>query len=256
MQCVGGDALTIWKFDSLDELLLCCMLHTTTGVCWSLSIWSLPQLVLSSSFALSKLGVSLCPKDYMCEDHPQTNEIHLFCMMWRRSFSHVTIVRNWPLHMGSSEFSKPPGAPLHIFKNLWVCHDCHTSTKLIAKVAGRENISSFWGWHLFLQRFLVIPTVHLMHRLSVMGVPIVNSFRICRMKGTCAPEYMMHICRKYYWSIWFLWGCTIRSRHLKLSECQRRETPFIRPGKVMRIATGYQLDSKVMHTKLEFSTLW
>jgi hypothetical protein len=24
----------------------------------------------------------------------------------------------------------------------------------------------------------------------------------------------------------------------------------------MRIATGYQLDSKVMHTKLEFSTLW
>jgi hypothetical protein len=42
---------------------------------------------------------------------------------------------------------------------------------------------------------------------------------------------------------------------LKLSGCQWRETPFIRPGKVMRIATGYQLDSKVMHTKLEFSTL-
>jgi hypothetical protein len=50
-------------------------------------------------------------------------------------------------------------------------------------------------------RFLVIPAVHLMHRLLVMGVPIVKSFRICRIKGTFAAEYMMHICRKYCWSI-------------------------------------------------------
>jgi hypothetical protein len=176
---------------SLYYVACCIPLLESAGVC---QYGPHPQLALSSSFALSKLGVSLGPKDYMCEDHPQTNEIHLFCMMWRRSFSHVTIVRNWPLHMGSLEFSKLPGAPLHIFKNLWVRHYCHTSTKLIAKVAGRENISSFWGWHLFLQRFLVIPTVHLMHRLLVMGVPIVKSFKICIMKGTCATKYMMHIC--------------------------------------------------------------
>jgi hypothetical protein len=30
------------------------------------------------------------------------------------------------------------------------------------------------------------------------GVPIVKSFRICRMKGTCAIEYIMHICTKTF----------------------------------------------------------
>ncbi len=182
--------------------------------------WFCPPPLLYPSWGWVFVLRTTCVKTIL-----KTNEIHLFCMMWRRSFSHVTIVRNWPLHMGSSEFSKPPGAPLHIFKNLWVCHDCHTSTKLIAKVAGRENISSFWGWHLFLQRFLVIPTVHLMHRLLMMGVPIVKSFRICRMKGTCAPEYMMHICRKYCWSIWFLSGCTIRSRHLNCQDVNGERLP-------------------------------
>jgi pentatricopeptide repeat protein len=30
-----------------------------------------------------------------------------------------------------------PGTPLRIRKNLWVCEDCHTSTKFISKVVGR-----------------------------------------------------------------------------------------------------------------------
>jgi hypothetical protein len=101
------------------------------------------QLTSSSSFTLSKLGVSICPKAYMCEDHLQINEIHLFCMMWKRSFSHFTIMKNWPLHLGSSKFSTLPDAPFHMFKNLWVYLDCHTPTKVIVKIVGRENISSF-----------------------------------------------------------------------------------------------------------------
>ncbi|CAK9196049.1 unnamed protein product [Sphagnum troendelagicum] len=34
----------------------------------------------------------------------------------------------------------PPGMPLCIIKNLWVCGDCHTSTKFIVKIVGREII--------------------------------------------------------------------------------------------------------------------
>jgi hypothetical protein len=30
-----------------------------------------------------------------------------------------------------------PGTPLRIIKNLWVCEDCHTSTKFISKIVGR-----------------------------------------------------------------------------------------------------------------------
>jgi pentatricopeptide repeat protein len=34
----------------------------------------------------------------------------------------------------------PPGNPIRVFKNLRVCTDCHTATKFIAKVEGREII--------------------------------------------------------------------------------------------------------------------
>ncbi|KAG0610284.1 hypothetical protein M758_7G053600 [Ceratodon purpureus] len=35
----------------------------------------------------------------------------------------------------------PPGKPIRIFKNLRVCKDCHTATKLISKVTGREIVA-------------------------------------------------------------------------------------------------------------------
>ncbi|CAK9190019.1 unnamed protein product [Sphagnum troendelagicum] len=33
-----------------------------------------------------------------------------------------------------------PGTPLRTYNNLWVCYDCHTSTKFIAKTVRRTNI--------------------------------------------------------------------------------------------------------------------
>ncbi|KAG0605928.1 hypothetical protein M758_9G099000 [Ceratodon purpureus] len=37
--------------------------------------------------------------------------------------------------------STPAGTPIRISKNLRVCHDCHTATKLISKIVGREIIA-------------------------------------------------------------------------------------------------------------------
>ncbi|KAG0598862.1 hypothetical protein M758_12G106600 [Ceratodon purpureus] len=37
--------------------------------------------------------------------------------------------------------STPPGKPIHIFKNLRVCPDCHTATKFISKIVGREIVA-------------------------------------------------------------------------------------------------------------------
>ena len=37
--------------------------------------------------------------------------------------------------------STPPGTPIRIFKNLRVCSDCHTATKFISKVVGREIVA-------------------------------------------------------------------------------------------------------------------
>lgn len=34
----------------------------------------------------------------------------------------------------------PPGTPIRIFKNLRVCHDCHTATKFISEIVGRAII--------------------------------------------------------------------------------------------------------------------
>ncbi|KAJ7540618.1 hypothetical protein O6H91_10G023300 [Diphasiastrum complanatum] len=34
----------------------------------------------------------------------------------------------------------PPGTPIRIKKNLWVCGDCHNATKIISKIVGREII--------------------------------------------------------------------------------------------------------------------
>jgi hypothetical protein len=51
----------------------------------------------------------------------------------------------------------PPTTPLHIFKNLQVCGDCHSATKLIAKASWEihdstrcQSLSSLSGWCLFL----------------------------------------------------------------------------------------------------------
>jgi pentatricopeptide repeat protein len=35
----------------------------------------------------------------------------------------------------------PPGTPIHIFKNLRVCGDCHNATKFISKIVGREIVA-------------------------------------------------------------------------------------------------------------------
>lgn len=37
--------------------------------------------------------------------------------------------------------STPPGTPINIVKNLRVCSDCHTASKLISKVVGREIVA-------------------------------------------------------------------------------------------------------------------
>lgn len=37
--------------------------------------------------------------------------------------------------------STPPGTPIRIMKNLRVCGDCHTATKLISKINGREIVA-------------------------------------------------------------------------------------------------------------------
>lgn len=37
--------------------------------------------------------------------------------------------------------STPPGSPIRIVKNLRVCGDCHTATKFISKVVGREIVA-------------------------------------------------------------------------------------------------------------------
>ncbi|KAH8961247.1 hypothetical protein BDL97_05G040900 [Sphagnum fallax] len=37
--------------------------------------------------------------------------------------------------------STPPGTPIRIFKNLRVCGDCHTATKFISKIVGREIVA-------------------------------------------------------------------------------------------------------------------
>jgi len=157
MQCVGGNVLSIWKFDSLDELGLCCMLHINTGICWNLSIWS----PCSVGFVL--LLCSIQAGGWIFVPRPTCVKtifrlMRSICFAWcgEGYFIHFTIMKNWLLHLGSLEFNTLPGAPFHMFKNLWVYHDYHTPTKLIVEIARRENISSFWGWHLFLQRFLVI----------------------------------------------------------------------------------------------------
>jgi hypothetical protein len=41
------------------------------------------------------------------------------------------------LAIGFGLINTAPGTPLRIRKNLWVCKDCHTSTKLISKIVGR-----------------------------------------------------------------------------------------------------------------------
>jgi hypothetical protein len=32
-----------------------------------------------------------------------------------------------------------PATPLWIRKNLWICEDCHTSTKFISEIVGRKS---------------------------------------------------------------------------------------------------------------------
>lgn len=43
-----------------------------------------------------------------------------------------------------------PGAPIRIIKNLHICGDCHTATKFISKIAGREiYVRDTYRFHYF-----------------------------------------------------------------------------------------------------------
>ncbi len=91
------------------------------------------------------------------QEHPKIIEIHaelkrlsgimhnaryvqctLCCMMWKkrkRCFICGTVVRNWLLHFDSS--TKLLVVQSKWWKNMQVCEDCHTSTKLIPEIVGR-----------------------------------------------------------------------------------------------------------------------
>jgi hypothetical protein len=98
------------------------------------------------------------------QDHPQISEIHAELKRLPRRMDDAGYVPNtkFVLHDVEEEekrfqschhnqkldiayglISTPlgtPGTPLHIFKNLWVCSVCHTSTKFISKEIGRAII--------------------------------------------------------------------------------------------------------------------
>ncbi len=83
------------------------------------------------------------------QDHPQMIEIHAELL---RSSGHMHDAK-FVLHdveeeeqlchhsdklaMAFGLINTAPSTPLQIRKNLWVCEDCHTSTKFISKIVGR-----------------------------------------------------------------------------------------------------------------------
>ncbi len=92
------------------------------------------------------------------QDHPQVIEIHAELKRLSGPMQHVgqAPYTKGVLHAVEAEgkvfhlchyggklaiafglISTAPGTPLQIIKNLWVCEDCHTSTKFNSKVVGR-----------------------------------------------------------------------------------------------------------------------
>lgn len=53
---------------------------------------------------------------------------------------HILTSHSERLAIAFGIISTPPKTPLHIFKNLRVCGDCHNATKFISRVTGREII--------------------------------------------------------------------------------------------------------------------
>jgi hypothetical protein len=86
------------------------------------------------------------------QDHPQIVEIceelkklsgqmqNLHFMMCRRKRFFHRCHHSKKLAIAFVLISTPLDTPLHIFKNLQVCGDCHNSIKFIAKIAGRAII--------------------------------------------------------------------------------------------------------------------
>jgi hypothetical protein len=95
------------------------------------------------------------------QDHPQISEVHAELKRLSRHMDDAGYVPNtkFVLHDVEEEekrfqsgdhnqklaiayglISTSLGIPLHIFKNLWVCNVCHTSTKFISKEIGRAII--------------------------------------------------------------------------------------------------------------------
>ncbi|KAJ4953536.1 hypothetical protein NE237_030368 [Protea cynaroides] len=53
---------------------------------------------------------------------------------------HILMSHSERLAIAFGIINNPPKTPIRIFKNLWVCGDCHNTTKLISKIIERELI--------------------------------------------------------------------------------------------------------------------
>jgi hypothetical protein len=71
-------------------------------------------------------------------------------MMGRRYFSHFTIVKNWPLIWAHQILAHFLVLPTSYVKKIWVYHECHTPTNLIAKIVGRKK-------HIIILRMTFVP---------------------------------------------------------------------------------------------------
>ncbi|KAG0627493.1 hypothetical protein M758_2G205300 [Ceratodon purpureus] len=101
---------------------------------------------------------------FVTEDrsHPQVREIYTELARLMREIKregHVPLTENVLHDVGEQQkeeaisyhseklaiaygiMSTPPTTPIHIYKNLRVCADCHSASKFISKVAGREIIA-------------------------------------------------------------------------------------------------------------------
>ncbi|KAH8973883.1 hypothetical protein BDL97_01G071100, partial [Sphagnum fallax] len=76
------------------------------------------------------------------QDHPQITLIHAELQRLSGQMHDAGYVQDtkFVLHDVDGEENTPPGTPLRIYNNLWVCYDCHTCTKFIAKTVRRTNI--------------------------------------------------------------------------------------------------------------------
>ncbi|XP_077230689.1 pentatricopeptide repeat-containing protein At3g62890-like [Tasmannia lanceolata] len=83
---------------------------------------------------LEELGMKLKLAGYV----PNTNSVlHDIC---EEEKEHALNVHSEKLAIAFGLIATPPGTPIRIVKNLRVCGDCHSATKLISKIEGREII--------------------------------------------------------------------------------------------------------------------